>query len=264
MTHQNQPKRFWKSVKKLCRARENSGAPNIDVENCKTHFKNTLQTDRFVPQANESLSTGPFDTEISEDEIVSILKSLKTNKSPGLDQITNEKTLCLHEAHPSLLKNLFNNILQRGHLPKQWNKSLIVPILKSGSPDDTDNYRGISLMPHMSKVFLSIVNRRILSGALNKKIFSQGQLGFIPGNRTSDALIILHQILDKYCHKKNSTIYSCFVDCEKAFDTVPRDKLLRKLHDMGITGKVYNIIKTCTSLTLHMFELATIILMPLK
>ena len=125
--HQNQPQRFWKGIKKLCRAKENNGAPNIDVENCETHFRNTLQTHRFVPQTNESLSTGPFDTEISEDEIVSILKSLKTNKSPGLDQITNEMILCLHEAHPSLLKNLFNNILQRGHLSKQWNtlKALI-------------------------------------------------------------------------------------------------------------------------------------------
>ena len=80
----------------------------------------------------------------------------------------------------------------------------------------------------------------------------------------SDALIILHQILDKYCHKKNSTIYSCFVDYKKAFDTVPRDKFLRELHEMGISSKVCNIIKTCMSLTLPLSELATIILMPLK
>ena len=111
--HHNEPKRFWKGIKKLCHASENCGASNIDLENWETHFKNTIQTDRFVPKANESLSTGPFDADISEDEIVSILKSLKTNKSPGLDQITNEMILCLHEAHSSLLKNLFNNILQR-------------------------------------------------------------------------------------------------------------------------------------------------------
>ena len=124
----NQPKKVLKGIRKLCRTRENSGTPNIDVENCETHFKNTLQTGRFVAKANESLSAGPFDAEISEEEIFSILKSLKTNKSSGLDQINNEIIPCLYEAHLSLLKNLFNNILQRGHLPKQWNKSLIVPI----------------------------------------------------------------------------------------------------------------------------------------
>ena len=58
-------------------------------QNWETHFKNTLQTDRVVAKANESLFLGPFDAEISEDEIVSILKSLKNNKSPGLDQINN-------------------------------------------------------------------------------------------------------------------------------------------------------------------------------
>ena len=43
--------------------------------------------------------------------------------------------------------------------------------------------------------------------------------------------------------QRNSTFYFCFVDYKKAFDTVPRDKLLRKLHDKEKTGKVYNIIK---------------------
>ena len=116
--HHNQPKRFWKGIKKLCRAKEISSKPNIDVENWETHFKITLQTDRFVAKANESLSSRPSDVEISEDEILSILKSPKTNKSPGLDQINNEMILCLNEAYPSLLKNLLKNILQRDHLPK--------------------------------------------------------------------------------------------------------------------------------------------------
>ena len=63
------------------------------------------------------------------------------------------------------------------------------------------------------------------------------------GNRTSDAHIIIHNLIDKYCHKNNRKIYSCFIDLSKAFDTVPRDILLKKLYSIGIKGKVFNIIR---------------------
>ena len=76
-----------------------------------------------------------------------------------------------------------------------------------------------------------------------KGILSASQLGFIKGNRTSDAHIIIRNLIDKYCHKNNKRIYSCFIDLSKAFDTVPRDILLQKLQGVGIKGKVFNIIR---------------------
>ena len=78
-------------------------------------------------------------------------------------------------------------------------------------------------------------------------ILPKSQLGFLPGNCTTDAHIILHNLIRKYCHKNNSRIYSCFIDFSKAFDTIPRDLLLKKLLNFNITGKFFNIIKSIYS-----------------
>ena len=65
----------------------------------------------------------------------------------------------------------------------------------------------------------------------------------MPGNRCSDALIILYNLFNKYCIKDGKYIYACFVDFRKAFDTVPRHIMFQKLLSHGITGKFYNSIK---------------------
>ena len=54
-------------------------------------------------------------------------------------------------------------------------------------------------------------------------------------------IIIIYNLIKKKCHIENSRIYSCFVDFRKAFDSVPRDILLRKVLDLGITGKFFNM-----------------------
>ena len=66
----------------------------------------------------------------------------------------------------------------------------------------------------------------------------------IPIYRTSDAHIILYNLINRYCHKKGSKIYGCFVDFSKAFDSLPRDLLFQKLSDIGVSGKFYEIIKS--------------------
>ena len=99
-------------------------------------------------------------------------------------------------------------------------------------------------MSCMGKFFLAIINNRLTEFCLHKGLLSPSQLGFIKGNRTSDPHIILHNILQKYCHKSNRRIYGCFVDFSKAFDSVPRDILLDKLRKHGINGNIFDIIQT--------------------
>ena len=77
---------------------------------------------------------------------------------------------------------------------------------------------------------------------MNNNVLSDSQLGFLPGNRTSDAHTMLYNFIRKYCHKKNAYIYGCFVDFSKAFDYIPRNVLLEKLICYGITGKFFKII----------------------
>ena len=66
-------------------------------------------------------------------------------------------------------------------------------------------------------------------------IIADNQLGVLPGNRTSDAHLILHNLVNKYCHKNQSKMYGCFVDFSKAFDSIRNlyngDKTFIKIND---------------------------------
>ena len=68
------------------------------------------------------------------------------------------------------------------------------------------------------------------------------QQGFCQNAQTSDHIFTLNTCIEKYVHVKRSRLYSCFVDFRKAFDTVCREALLYKLHEMGIKGKFFNCI----------------------
>ena len=109
---------------------------------------------------------------------------------------------------------------------------------------DPCNYRGISLLSCLGKLFSAILNQRLSNYVLEKKILKAEQLGFLKGNRTSDAHIILHTLIQYYCHKKGQKIFACFIDFKKAFDTIPRDLLFTKLLNHGVCGKFFDILKT--------------------
>ena len=94
----------------------------------------------------------------------------------------------------------------------------------------------------MGKVFLSVLNARLMKFAVENSILRMNQLGFVSGNRCSDAHIIINNLVNKICHKRKKKLFSCFVDFKKAFDLVPRDILLKKLLNFGICGNFFNII----------------------
>ena len=163
------------------------------------------------------------------DELKKAGDRLKQGKAHGMDIICNEMIVPLIDHHPKLILTLFNKILKSGEVIPNWITGLIVPIHRDGSKMDPGNYRGITLMSCFGKLFLSILNARLMAYAIENNILSINQLGFVPGNRTSDAHIIINNLINKMCHKNGKKIFSCFVDFRKAFDLVPnpRDILLQ-------------------------------------
>ena len=195
-----------------------------------------------MPAPNKE--AGKLDYPISPKELDVASKLLKNGKGTGIDVIRNEMIAPLVSTYPLLLIRAFNDIIiNHKRLCRDWLHSLITALHKKGAKDDPGNYRGISLMSCLGKLFLTIINNRLVKFSLENNLLSPGQLGFVIGNRTSDPHIILHNLLQKYCHQKNRRIYGCFVDFSKAFDTVPRDILLHKLRQKGIDGRVLEIIK---------------------
>lgn len=107
---------------------------------------------------------------------------------------------------------LFNVILNAGCYPTVWSQGIKVPIHKKGDVNNPDNYRGITLLSHMSKLFTSILNKRLLLWREENNIVSATQFGFKPrpGSRTRDA-IFLHSLISKTLNDKKR-LFCCFVD----------------------------------------------------
>ena len=236
-------KKYWRLLRKLEGDRdEQKYIPDIILVN---HFKELLQAEDATPADNQAANnTGRLDFPVTEEELKIATKILKAGKGTGIDTLRNEMLRPLVELYPQLILKSFNDIIiQEKDLCKDWLHSLITAIHKKGAKDDPGNYRGISLMSCLGKLFLTVINNRLIKHCLENGLLSPAQLGFVAGNRTSDPHIILHNLIQKYCHKKNQKMFGCFVDFSKAFDTVPRDILLKKLKEKGIDGRVLEIIK---------------------
>ena len=104
------------------------------------------------------------------------------------------------------------------------------------------NYRGISLMNCLSKIFNSAINNRLLDIYENR--INPSQFGFRKNSRTSESIFIVKSLTNKYVNTNKQKICVCFIDLKKAFDSVWRLDLLYKiLQNQNIGSRLYNIIK---------------------
>lgn len=183
-----------------------------------------------------------LDFHISKAEISKAISKLKNSKSPGLDKISNNMLKCAqNELLPSLEK-IFNACLTSGNYPKNWAAGYITPIHKSGDISDPNNYRGISVTSAIGKLFNSILDNRLDNFLEKLNIIDTCQVGFTKKARTTDHLFILKCIIDTYCNSKNGRVFACFVDFQKAFDTVVHTGIKIKLLQIGVRFLFYNII----------------------
>ena len=245
LTGKNQ-KYFWRLLDKL------DGSPHdslfkdgISGKRWIKHFNTVLRDEnREISYPADSAELGPLDYRITRSELDEASYVLRPDKSTGYDSLSNEMIKCLVESNPGIVLKLLNLVFDSNTKIEQWTMAIIIPILKSGPKMDPSNYRVISILSCLSKLYTAILNKRLMAYAIEKGILKPEALGFVAGNRTSDAHLILHSLIQRYCHQKNEKIYSCFVDFSKAFDTIPRDLLFRKLLNYGINGKFFNSIKT--------------------
>ena len=107
----------------------------------------------------------------------------------------------------------------------------------------TDNYRGISLLNICSKLYSSVLNKRISSWIDVNQVIGEEQAGFRAEHCTADHVFTLLVCIQKQLlrHKK---LYVAFIDFRKAFDTVCRDKLWKVLQANGIDGKMLQALKS--------------------
>ena len=146
----------------------------------------------------------------------------------------------LREAAPAIsesLTNLFNFSLQSGTLPVEWKSAHVIPIFKKGQKDLVENYHPISLTSLLVKTLERLIYNRIFGFIESNNLLSSHQYGFRPGYSCTSQLIHLFHEWAKALDKRLSTDV-IFLDFEKAFDSVPHDRLLLKLERFGITGSL--------------------------
>ena len=95
-----------------------------------------------------------------------------------------------------------------------------------------------------------MLNNRLTTYCLNHKLINREQIGFQKNNKTSDHILTLKAVVNKYVvDQKGKKLYTCFVDFQKAFDSVWHDGLFRKLENKGINGNFLKLIKNIYSKT---------------
>ncbi|CAK1593913.1 unnamed protein product [Parnassius mnemosyne] len=154
---------------------------------------------------------------ITEIEILTQINRLKPEKSPGEDNITNEALKIGVPILAAYLAELFNLVLEKEQVPSQWSKSNIILLYKKGNPLDISNYRPISLLSTIYKLFSSIILGRIAPDIDKNQPIEQA--GFRPHYSTIDHIHTMEQIIEKYKEFKKP-LYIFFVDYSKAFDSM--------------------------------------------
>lgn len=165
-------------------------------------------------------------------EICNALQKMKSNKAVGIDGIPAE--IWKHGNIEDILVTLFNNLGITGCVPDEWKTAVIVPIYKKGDRGDPGNYRGISLLATLSKVYSGVLNQRLLKWAKETDFFTDAQNGFRPGRSTIDSIFTLHTAVTSQ-FRRNKIIYCAYVDFWKCFDSITRELLFHKLRKFGIS-----------------------------
>ena len=207
------------------------------IPSSSTTFKDFL-TGSF----SNSMSFSPT----SESEVLSIINQLKTSKSEGYDGVCISPIQQAADLLASPLSQICNLSLETGVFPDRLKIAKILPVFKSDDTTNFSNYRPISILPCLSKIFEKIGHKRISQFLLKYNILHPQQYGFRQGLSTYMAILEMVEGIHKGFENTEFTI-GIFVDLKKAFDTVNHSILIDKLHFYGIRGITLSWFKSYLS-----------------
>jgi hypothetical protein len=184
--------------------------------------------------------------EITPYSIFVTIGSLNNKKSTGYDGISNNVWKGVSELACVHLCNIFNNMLRSGIYPSRLKKAVVVPIFKGGDAFELSNYRPISILPSVDKIFEKILYEQINSRLESNNIHDPLQYGFRNGRGCQEAIaMLLHQVSVEINCKKSVLVVS--FDIAKAFDSVNISILMRKLYLLGFRGRSFDLIESFLS-----------------
>ena len=179
---------------------------------------------------------------IDENDVRKLLVDLNIDKSPGPDQLHPRILREVAEIIAKPVTLIFQLSIDQSKLPQQWKLANVSPIFKKGSRSQPENYRPVSLTSVLSKLLERIISKQILEHLKSNSILPKEQHGFLKGKSTSTNLLEAMNIWTELLEHK-APIDILYLDYAKAFDTVPHQRLIRKLKSIGIKGNLLAWLK---------------------
>ena len=254
------PRKYWKVVKSIYGQKKTFQIPsithngqNFTTSVDKAHLFNVffssqqMQTD--IPQ-NHKLPPLEFRTDsrlneiiINEHNVLKALKQINPNKASGPDGISGRLLLETADSICKPLSLLFNKSLQSGIFPSEWKKANITPVHKKQDKSVLSNYRPISLLPCIAKIFEKIVYDNLYNYLSTNTLLTWRNAGFKKNDSTINQLVYISNLIINALDDGDD-VCMVFLDVSKAFDRVWHAGLLHKLRGCGIGGSLFEWLRS--------------------
>ena len=172
-----------------------------------------------------------------------MIKNVKLSKSKRHDGISSEVLKLISNEISSSITLIINQTLTTGIFPDKLKIAKVVPIFKKDSKKEFQNYRPISVLPVISKIFESVMHDQLNVYFINNKLFCAQQYGFIKNASTELASL---ELIDRLLNQLNDhkIPINLHLDLSKAFDKISHDILLDKLTYYGVTNASLQLLKS--------------------
>jgi hypothetical protein len=198
-----------------------------------------------------------LDAPITALEVFKAIRKLKMGKAPGEDGIltdilktaadaVNNGKLRGDNSVVDALVLMFNFVFDKGVWPERWGTGIIFPLHKHDSRLDPSNYRPITLLSVVGKLFGVVVNARLSAFSEATGSLSDEQGGFRPGRGTPDQVFLLREVLASRKERGLPT-FATYIDARKAYDTVWREDAYVRIFDAGVRGKLWRQLQAMHS-----------------
>ena len=192
----------------------------------------------FTGTEEEMLTT----IDITEERVLKKLKQINPSKSAGNDNISNAVLKETAEEITEAVTKIFKRSLEESKLPEDWKTSNITPIYKKDGRNKVGNYRGVHLTSQLCKTMESLVKEDIVDHLSKFNLIRGTQHGFTEGKSCFTNLLMFLEDITKHIDE-GTPVDVIYMDFRKAFDSVPHQRLLKKVKAHGISGKVYKWIE---------------------
>ena len=206
------------------------------------------ETERDVMQSvleNKSFHLHELQKPTQED-IEKIVKETKAKNNDMENGINSKIVKALCPAISHTLARLISASIDQSTFPSTLKKAEVIGLFKKGDPTVPGNYRPISLLSPFAKIYEKWIEKCLRSFCDTANILPESQHGFRKFHSVDSMSIpMLEQIAKE--RDKGKVLVVAFLDCSKAFDSISREVLIRKLEKMGVKGKALELLKSYLS-----------------